>query len=96
MHINAAGDHTLSDLELNVGFIFSKPDHILVFRPPVGLGGAAHINCLQDIGLPLCIVAVENIGSLTQFHMQFFIIAVILKFYGFDGHRDSLSTVKFI
>ena len=96
MHINAARNRTFFDLKLNVGLIFSKPDHIPVFRPSVGLGSAAHINCLQDIGLSLCIVAIENIGSLTQFHMQFFIIAVILKFYGFDGHRNSLSRIYLI
>ena len=52
-----------------------------------------NIGRFQNICLSLGIVTIENVGSLIQFHMQFFIITVILKLYGLNDHGCSLFMI---
>ena len=58
MHINAVRHAGFSHLQLDVGFILLKMDHLPVLASPVRFCGAAHIDGLKDVGLSLGIVTV--------------------------------------
>jgi len=74
-----------------MGLLILKADHLPVLASLVGFAGTCQINRLQDIGLSLGIVAVENIGALIKIHLQRLIIPEIIQSDGFNVHSFTRS-----
>ena len=56
-------------------------DNLSVLASPVRLGGSRHKYSLQNIGLSLGVIPIQNIGALVKLHGESIIIPVICQFY---------------
>ena len=60
-----------------MGFFLIETDHFSVPAPPVGLRRRTDINRFQNIGLPLGIIPIENIGTPVKIHLKPVVISII-------------------
>ena len=88
--IDAPGDISLPHHHLKMGFILPEPDHFPVFGCPVRLRRSADIDRLQDVGLPLRILTVEQIRPWRKFQRKLLIISEILQLQRINFHQRTL------
>ena len=62
-----------------MGFFMPELDQVPVLRPPVGFGRPGQIKGLQDIGLSLGVIPVEDIGRRIKIKLLQIVIPVVFK-----------------
>ena len=72
----------------DMGFIFLKPYHILIFAALMRFCRSADIGRFQNVCFSLRVIPKQDIRSVRKFNKQILIIAEIFELNGFYHHCD--------
>ena len=89
MHVHSRLHALLLQIGSYVALFLSETDDLAVLASFVGFGGGGHKNSLKNVGLPLRVVPIENIGPLIKLHVEKIIIPIVSQLYRFDDHTHT-------
>ena len=89
MHIDGVIDSALHDDRADVRLLLPEPDQIAVALSAVRFADGQHIERLENVGLSLRIVSVQNIRPLGEFRLQRLVISEIGELERLNIHISS-------